>query len=159
MSTSTISVTALQAMLAQETAEVFLVCVTITHPDIDTQRLVNNTEVVSRAAGDYLPCPMNLALPDQTEDQVPEVNIVIDNVDREVLRQIRLIRGVPQVTLEVILASSPDTVEAGPFDFSLKSTNYDVLSINGTLGYDDDILNQQVPAQTYTPVNSPGLFL
>ena len=159
MSTSEISETALRAMLSQETAEVFLVCVTITHPAIDTQRLVNNTEVVHRAVGDYIPCPMKLVLPDQVDDQVPQVTIVIDNVDREVLRQIRLVDGVPQVRMEVILASSPDTVEAGPFDFALMSATYDVLSINAVLGYQDDVLNQQVPAQTYTPVNSPGLFL
>lgn len=159
MSSSQISANALRAMLAQETAEVFLVCVTITHPAIDTQRLVNNTEVVHRAAGDYIPCPMKLVLPDQVDDQVPQVTIVIDNVDREVLRQIRLVDGVPQVRMEVILASSPDTVEAGPFDFALMSATYDVLAINGVLGYQDDVLNQQVPAQTYTPVNSPGLFL
>jgi len=84
---------------------------------------------------------------------------VVDNVDREVLQQIREVSGVPKVTMEVILASSPDTVEAGPFDFSLKQASYDVLAITGTLGYEDDILNQRVPAMSYTPSNSPGLFL
>lgn len=159
MSASQVSITALRAMMAQETAEVFLVCVTVSHPAIVTQRLVHNTEVIHRASGDYGPCPMQIKLPSQVDDKVPTVDIVIDNVDREVLRQIRTVAGVPKVTLEVILASSPDHVEAGPFDFSLMDASYDVLAIRGTLGYQDDVLNQQVPAQTYTPSNSPGLFL
>ncbi|HET6805329.1 MAG TPA: DUF1833 family protein [Frateuria sp.] len=154
-----VSIDAMRAMFAQETGEVFLVCLTITHPDIPTQRLVNNSEPVVRSAGTYNPCPMQLRLPDQREDQLPQVDIVVDNVDREVLRLLRTISGVPQVTMEVILASSPDTVEAGPFNFSLKNATYDVLVINATLGFEDDILNQQVPAMCYTPTNSPGLFL
>lgn len=157
--TSQVSINAMRAMFAQETGEVFLVCLTITHPDITTLRLVNNTQPVVRSAGTYQPYPMQLSLPAQRDDQLPQVDIVIDNVDREVLRQIRLLVGVPQVTMEVIMASSPDTVEAGPFDFALKQASYDVLAITGTLGYEDDILNQQVPAMTYTPTNSPGLFL
>lgn len=158
MSTA-VSIPAMQALLAQETAEVFLVCVTITHPDIPTQRLVHNNEVVHRAVGDYTPCPMQVNMPPQVEDQIPQVQLVVDNVDRTVLQLIRNVSGVPKVMLEVVLASSPDTVEAGPFDFSLMSASYDVLAITGTLGYQDDVLNQQVPALTYTPTNSPGLFL
>lgn len=154
-----VSINAMRAMLAQETGEVFLVCITITHPSITTQRLVNNTQPLVRAAGTYNPCPMQLTLPSERADQLPQVNLVLDNIDRTVLEQIRTITGVPAVTMEVVLASSPDTVEAGPFDFSLLSATYDVLVINGVLGYMDDILNQQVPAQNYTPTNSPGLFV
>lgn len=159
MSAEQISVTALQAMMARETGEVMLICITITHPDITTLRLVNNTQVIHRTAGDYTPCPMNLKLPDQAEDKIPQVQVTVDNVDLEVLRAIREVEGVPQVTMEVILASSPDHVEAGPFDFALMGASYDVLAIQGTLGYQDDVFNQQFPAQSYTPSNSPGLFL
>ena len=154
-----VSINAMHAMFAQQTGEVFLVCLTITHPSITTQRLVNNTQPVVRSAGTYQPYPVQLSLPAQLDDQLPTVDIVVDNVDREVLQQIREVSGVPKVTMEVILASSPDTVEAGPFDFSLKQASYDVLAITGTLGYEDDILNQRVPAMSYTPSNSPGLFL
>lgn len=154
-----VSVNAMKALLAQETGEVFLACITITHPSITTLRLVNDTQPLVRSAGTYVPCPLQVLLPAQRDDQIPQVNLVIDNVDRTVLEQIRELAGVPQITLEIVLASSPDTVEAGPFDFSLLSASYDVLSITGTLGYMDDVLNQQVPAMQYTPTNSPGLFL
>ncbi|TPG50672.1 DUF1833 domain-containing protein [Rhodanobacter glycinis] len=154
-----VSVNALRAMLAQETAEVFLCCITITHPAIVTQRLVNNPQALVRSAGTYTPCPMQMTLPAQRSDQIPQVNLVIDNVDRTVLEQIRTVAGIPQVTMEVVLASSPDVVEAGPFDFSLLVAAYDVMVLTGTIGYADDVLNQKVPAMEYTPTNSPGLFL
>jgi hypothetical protein len=154
-----VSVNALRAMLAQETGEVFLCCITVTHPAIPTLRLVNNTQSIVRTAGTYTPCPMQVTLPAQRSDQIPQVNLVIDNVDRTVLEQIRTVTGIPQVTMEVVLASSPDVVEAGPFDFALMSATYDVMVINGVLGYMDDVLNQKVPAMEYTPTNSPGLFL
>lgn len=154
-----VSVNALRAMLAQETGEVFLVCITITHPSIVTQRLVNDAQPLVRTAGTYTPCPMQMTLPAQRSDQIPQVNLVIDNVDRTVLEQIRTVAGIPQVVMEVVLASSPDVVEAGPFDFALMSATYDVMTITGVLGYMDEVLNQKVPADEYTPTNSPGLFL
>jgi hypothetical protein len=58
-----------------------------------------------------------------------------------------------------VLASSPDTVEAGPFAMSLQSADATAQTITGTLGYEQDIFAQQVPAQQYLPTSSPGLFL
>jgi hypothetical protein len=83
----------------------------------------------------------------------------IDNIDTEILKAIRNLTGKrPSVRMEVVLASSPDTVEAGPFNFSILSINYNAASIQGTIGFEDDILNTAFPADTYTPTNSKGLF-
>lgn len=153
----TVSPTALQAMLAQETAEVFLVFLQISHSAFGTLRLVHNTQSVTRADGTYDPYPMRILLPDQRSDQIPEVQIIVDNVDRMVLEKIRTLDGIPSVTMDVALASSPDTLEAGPFNFSLLNVTYDALAITGKLGYEDDLLNQPVPSTIYTPTNSPGL--
>jgi hypothetical protein len=59
----------------------------------------------------------------------------------------------------VVLASSPNTIEAGPFAMSLQQAQADAQTITGTLGYESDIFSQQVPAQQYLPTSSPGLFL
>jgi len=155
-----VSPRALQAMLAQETGEVFLACLTITHPDLATPiRLVRNNEPLVRAAGTWLPYPFSIHLPDQRDDQIPQVRVTVDNVDLSVNEQLRTLVGPPQVTLEVVLASQPDTVEAGPFNFSLQTATSTAQSIDGTLGYEDDVFAQQVPGQNYLPSTSPGLFL
>jgi len=156
----TISATALQAMFAQETGEVFLTCLTINHSTFASPILLVNDQVaLVRTAGTFQPFAFAANLPAEQEDQVPQVQITIDNVDRSILQQIRTIGAEkPSITMEVVLASSPNTVEAGPFDFSILDIDYDANAITGTIGF-EDILNTMFPGETYTPTNSRGLFL
>lgn len=148
-----------RAILAQRTAEVPLACVTITHPAIETIRIVNNNEALLRATGTYRPYPFEPGFPGEGESATPTVQLRIDNVDREVTRLVRNLPAPrPKCTLELVLASSPDLVEMGPFDFAVLGADYDVMVLELALGYEEDFLNQGVPAQTYTPSNSPGLF-
>lgn len=155
-----LSANAAKAILARETEEVFLCLLTLEHPDISpTIRLVNNTEPVVRTEGTYQPYPFEAVLPEDTDSGRPQVTIRIDNIDREVTRTLRELSGVPTCTLRVVLASSPEVTEMGPFEFSVLSAEYDVMLINVTLGYEEDFLNQAIPAQTYTPSNSAGVFV
>ena len=50
---------------------------------------------------------------------MPTVSLTVDNTDLEVNEKIRSLVGAPTVTFMVVLASSPNTVEAGPFDMRL----------------------------------------
>jgi hypothetical protein len=156
-----VSAPALHAMLAQETDEVFLPLLRIGHPDLPAPLLLAaNTEVVHRTDGDYLPYPFQINLPAATDDdEVPTVTISVDNTDLEVNDAIRSLVGSPTVRFMVVLASSPDVIEGGPFDMWLKNVAVDANTITGTLSQEDDIFNQQVPGQQYLPTNSPGLFL
>jgi hypothetical protein len=154
-----VSVNALQAMLAQNSAEVFVPLLVIDHPDFDAPiRLAYNTETVHRTDGDYLPYPFQINLPTQTEDEIPTVTLTVDNTDLTVNDKIRSITGVPTVTLMVVLASSPNTVEAGPFNMRLLNAQADANTIQGVLGQENDIFSQSVPCGLYLPTNSQGLF-
>lgn len=135
-------------------------CLKIEHPGLpSTIRLVCNTEALVRADGTYQPYAFQVQLPDQREDQTPQVQVTIDNTDLEVIEAIRTLTGTPTVTLDVVLASQPDTIEAGPFICSLQTATVTASTIQGTLGYEDDVFAQLVPGQSYLPSNSPGLFL
>ena len=90
---------------------------------------------------------------------MPTVSLTVDNTDLEVNEKIRSLVGAPTVTFMVVLASSPNTVEAGPFDMRLQNVTADANAITGTLGQEGDIFAQQVPGQQYMPTNSPGLFV
>ena len=147
--------------MAEQTEEVYLACITILHPTFPAPyRLVLDQKPVTRAAGVFEPFAFDVSLPAEQDDQIPQVTLTIDNIDNAILVAIRNLPAGerPQVVLEVVLASQPDTVEAVSL-FSILSIDYDVGQIRGTLGYDDDILNTTIPEQTYTPSNSPGLFL
>ena len=157
-----VSANALRAMLAQETGEVFLLCVTISHPTFaEPYRLVYDQNPLVRAVGTFQPFAFALNLPNEQDDSPPTVQMSIDNVDNAILQAVRTLgAGVrPDVTLEVVLASTPDVVEKGPYDFKFLSADYDEASITGTIGFEDDILNTAIPGDTYTPTNSPGLFV
>lgn len=146
-----------RAILAQETAEVFLPCLKIEAGD--TFRIVNNTESIVRADGEYQPYPFNPQFPDDDDEQGSGVTITVDNIDRDVSRMLRDYQGVPKATLELITADEPDSPVLGPCEFSILAADVDVMQVSLTLGHEEDFLNQRVPAQTYNPSNSQGLFL
>lgn len=161
MAVRNVSQTALRAFLAQETEEVVLMCLTFTHTSFVTPyRLVTNTEPLMRALGEYTPFAFQLNLPPETDDQVPQLQLTIDNVDNSILKAIRVlpVGQRVQVTMEVVLASAPDDPEVGPIDFKILSIDFDESQITGTIGLDDDFLNTTFPSGEYTPVNSPGVF-
>lgn len=148
-------------MFALETEQVFMMCLRISHPDLaQVYRIVDNEEPAVRADGTYNPYSFALHLPPQTEGQVPQVNLVVDNIDREVSRALNDLKGRPKVEFEVVLASQPDTIEAGPFDFALLNATTNQLVITGTLGYEENVLNQAFPSEDmqYNAINSQGLY-
>lgn len=61
------------------------------------------------------------------------------------------------VDLSVVLASSPSTIEAGPYRFTLRDVMYDAAIVEGTMRF-EDVLNEPYPADSFTPARFPGLF-
>lgn len=153
----TLTPTQARAILAQDTAEVFLPCLKIEAGD--TFRIVNNTEPITRADGVYQPYPFEPQFPDDDDESGGNVSIRIDNIDREVSRLISTYQGIPKATLSMVTASEPDSVVLGPCDFSILGADVDQLAVTLGMGHEEDFLNQRVPAQTYNPSNSQGLFI
>lgn len=153
-----ISSRALQAMLSRETKEVFLICLRLMHKSFSTIRVVNNTQAIERNDGIYAPAGFRLRLPNDSDEPVTEASIQFDNIDGEVLEAIRTIDGRPTVSFDVVLASTPDVIEAGPFNFAIMDAKYDSNVVNCVLGFEEDILSQSVSKGEYNPGNSPGLY-
>ena len=154
-----LSSTAKGAIFAANTTEVALAILEIEHSDISTIRVVNNTEDVTSNGDVYTAFPFYIELPDDDEEQLARVTLQIDNVDRTIVTAVRSMSNSEQatVTLSIILASDPDTVEAGPFEFKLKNVNYDAFSVYGELAY-EDILNERFPKDSMTPQTCTGMF-
>lgn len=154
-----ISQSALQAVLAQETDEIILVALKIDHANLDSPLLfVNDTQDLTRSDGTYLAFPFEIGFPDDTEDNNPKVSIVIDNVDQRVIEELRALETKPEITIEIILRSQPNTPEMGPFTMDLKKVDYDDMQIRGEIGYEEDFLNEPVPGKKFTPKTAPGMF-
>jgi hypothetical protein len=154
----TLSTTAAQAIFAQNTSEIFLMLLTIAHSDLAMPlRFVNDWHDITRGGQTYLGCAFTIGLPSEREDQPPTVQLRIDNVDRRILEGIRSLTSPPTITLEVVLASSPETLEAGPFALTLRNVTYDALNITGMLTY-EDVLNEPSMQFHITPNLFPGAF-
>lgn len=153
-----LSPAAAAASLAAQSPEVWLPCLVISGPGLETVRIVNNTESIARATGEFLPYPFEPELPEDAERATGTATVRLDNIDREVTRLLREYNGIATATIEVVLASQPDVVEIGPLEFSVLVAEYDELVIQLSLGNEDDLFNQRVPAQAYQPNNSQGLW-
>lgn len=154
---STLSAAAVQAAMAQNSATVWLQLLTIAHPDITTVRLVNNPVNISSRGNVYQAFPFELPLPQDVAESLASLTLTISNVDRRLVDELRSISDPMQVTLEVITAAAPDTVELGPFTFDLVSATYNEDSISGRLSF-EPILAEPFPAGSFTPQTNPGLF-
>lgn len=155
---TSLSTAGLKSALEFETDEVWLPLIKIEHESLDeTIRVVANTEDIVSNGETYIAYPFELTLPDETQDTVGQCKLRIDNVDRRIVEAVRTCTGVPKMTISIILADSPDTVEFGPLDMNLTVVEYDSLVVDATITY-DDILNQAFPTDKFIPSKFPGLF-
>ena len=147
------------AIYAQQTNQVFHILLEIAHADMaSTLRFVNNTANVTSNGDVYTAYPFLIDFPPADDpDQLPTVRLFIDNIDRSIVEQLRSISSAPTIDVSVVLASSPNTVECGPLQFTLRSIDYDAQVITAELGF-ENILNEPFPAGTFTPTDFPGLF-
>lgn len=154
----TLSQAARRAINAQETEQVFLLLLTLDHEELaEPIRVVNNTENVTSRGALYVAYPFEIALPGEDPESVARVTLRIDNVDRQIVQSLRTVQAPLSTALEVVLAASPDTVEAGPFNMTLVAAEYDALVVTGELAF-EDVLNEPFPGHSYIPSEYPGLF-
>lgn len=144
--------------MAQETDEVFLPLLTINHESLEEPiRVVRNTENVTSRGHDYIALPFDITLPTDDGETLPVANLQIDNIERTIVSTIRSIDTPPEVTIEIVLASSPDIVEMGLYDMTLQSASYDAFTVEGSLVI-EDIMNQQFPPGVIDSEQYNGLF-
>lgn len=154
----TLSTAALKAILAQQTGEAFLVFLRLDHPSLTQPIRVVNDGVDHVVDGlTWVGFPFEAAIPSESEDSLPTVKLVIDNVDRSIVQAVRQLTSPPTISIHVALASSPPTIEAGPYEFTLRNVAYDALTVSGDLRF-EDVLNEPCPGDMMTPTTFPGLF-
>jgi hypothetical protein len=153
-----VTLTARQALYAQETGEAFLVLLTMDHADLGAPIRVSSDAVDTVSRGNtFLAFPFQLSLPDDTDDRPPRARLTIDNVDRTIVQTLRQISSAPTVLIEVVRGADPNTVEAAFPDFELSNASYDVLTVQGDLTL-ESFLREPYPAARFTPAGFPGLF-
>jgi len=123
----------------------------------DTYVVNNNEDVVSRGQT-YTAYPFDVFLPPDSLEKSPTVTLRIDNVDRSLTEWIREQSEPPAVTLEIVLASDPSSVEIKIDNLLLVDVSWTATTITGTLRL-EDIFNMEFPSRgsIYDPAQFPGL--
>jgi hypothetical protein len=147
-----------QALYAPETAEAFLVLLTLDHADLAEPIRVTSDAVTTISRGDdFVPFPFELILPDDLDGAPPRARLAIDNIDRRIVQAVRTLSSAPTVMIEIIRAAAPDTVEAQFVDFKLTHVSYDAHRVEGSLTL-EDFTAEPFPAAVFSPGLFPGLF-
>lgn len=148
---------ALESAFAAQTEEVWLILLTIQHATLaNPLRFVNDYQSLVSRGNVFLAFPFEVEFPEQDPDSPGEARLTIDNVDRQIVNTIRAISSPPDITLEVVLASQPDTVEAEFSGLILRNVTYDALKVSGVMRF-EDIMTEPVSLQM-TPSRFAGLF-
>jgi len=171
---ASMSPAALRAAFAPESDEFLITLLTISEYDNTgnvlriadgyTGRLAAYTtdaEVVygvTSRGSDYIFLPVNISLPSEEEGGIPKCSISITDVTKQLMPiiQSQIVRP-PKLLLELVLNSSPNTVEASFPGFYINSITYTAESVQ----LDVSMINYQVepfPCFGFTPKYFPGLF-
>ena len=162
-----VSNTAKAAVYAQNTDEAFITLVTIDHANFaepvrvasDPFELLPDAGVrgvVSRGE-EYLYLPFSIELPTQDDSGISRARLSIDNISREIVAAVRSANSALSITIEIILASDPDTVEISIADFRLDRVTYDAFTVSGDISAEYFDL-EPFPSRRFTPSDFPGLF-
>ena len=113
-------------MMQQETGEVVLVLLTITHPSLSEPiRLVNDATSESgstnlvRGGQTYVAFPFDIQLPTDVDSEAPRARLTVCNVSREIVAFARSANPAPEVMIEIVRAAAPDEggTVFGPLEF------------------------------------------
>jgi len=154
---------------SQETGQVLVLLLTLEHENLedpirfstdnaDSFEFLGETVRGTISNGEnYLYFPMEVQLPEDKEGTVSRASITVCNVLADLLAEIRGMEESPTVTMQVVLASSPNTVEALFSGFEFVDISADAFTITGTLSL-GNFLSEPYPGGIILPSNFPGCF-
>jgi hypothetical protein len=134
----------------------WLCLLTFTLPGEQSLRVVNNTEQIVSRGDTFEPTAFEITLPTDDGELLPKVQLEISNVSGEIMSWIRGFHVAPNLKLEIVLSTQPDTVERSIDFLKLTSVDYDSLTISGTLLV-ENVLSAGY-GSVYSPFEFPGLF-
>lgn len=156
-----------RAANSQSTSECLIVLLTATNDNFDAPiRLSSDPTAILPIAGvkgtvsrsdEYIYAPFNITLPSQDDTGVSRASVSIDNIDRRITQNIRQARSKIMITVEIVLASDPDTVEVAIENFQLVNVDYDAFVVSGELSVEYFGL-EPYPWARFTPSLFPGAF-
>ena len=153
----TLSAGAFAGVNAQQTGEVFHTLLTVQNSGGPPIRMTDNSEDVVSRGKTFIAYPFALELPSDAAGQISEARLAIDNVARALVDEVRSLTEPLVLTIEVVTATTPDTVELELIDYTLKNVTYDAMTISGTLTQ-ENFLSEPYPKDILSAATFPGQF-
>lgn len=164
----TVSSRFISAANAQETDEVIICLLTVTHEEIPepiyissdaTERLSSDPLIygTTSRSNQYLYLPFEFTLPDDKSDSPPRVQLTMDNTERSLVSLLRSISTPADVLVEIVLGSDLNQVELVMPSLQLGDVTISESTISASL-IADSLINEPYPAGLFTPGAFPGLF-
>jgi hypothetical protein len=136
-----------------------LILLEIDHDDLVVPiRIVNDREDITHAGDLYQAFAFQVALPEDPESGLPEAQLQIDNVGKELVQWLEVADWNKPVSCRIIqlLRSAPNTVE-WEITTNLRNVTMDNRVVRATLGF-ENLLGVPGVAVYYTPQSAVGLF-
>lgn len=150
------------ALLVRETDQDAVALLTISGTGWTTRRYaVGYQDIVSRG-NTFLQLAAEVVLPDDLEDELPEVQLRLDNILRDLEADIRTNSAGATVLLEVVSHQAGegdlqyDELEAS-FTLSIKEAVRTAVDCILTVAFEDS-LDEPIPGDLMSPPNFPALF-
>jgi hypothetical protein len=167
---SNLSPAALRAMFSQDSSDTLAVLITITGAGITTplriadnytQRLITTNDeviygIVSRG-DNFIFIPFGINLPTEETEAAPRCQITINDVTRYLVPPIRNASTTLNVKIELVLTSTPDTVEVVFDGFLMSGITYNANTVTADLVV-ESLVVEPFPQHTFTPSYFAGLY-
>lgn len=157
-----------RALFAQESGEVVIFLLTITHPLLAVPILLSTNPTtrlttdpltygtVSRSTT-FLYAGIDVSLPDEQDRMAPASKLIVENVTLDLIPLARSVSTPPSVKIEAVLLSALDTVEMSWPELNMTNLAADVSALTFDLTM-DALVTEPYPAGSFDPASFPGLF-
>ena len=135
-----------------ETEQIWLVLLTLTHPDLEGPlRLVRDNVDIRSGGNLFNAFAFDIELPTDEEGKVPRGKLRIDNVDKQIVDAVIAIGSNPiNVLTQVILKETPDIIEFENGSLKLRSVTCNEDTVEGTLT-GEGFLKEPYPSGSINP--------
>ncbi|SCB18550.1 hypothetical protein [Rhizobium lusitanum] len=169
-----VSLNARRAQDDQNTSEIYVALVRIEHSSLDnpvllstdpTERLQDEPLMygtrstwmgVNPVTDPFLFVLASTVLPSDIDDAPAEANIVLENVDNDIAKLLRSFTDLATVSIAVVLASSPNLIEAEFRNLKLMTAQIDAGEVTLTISR-ESIEDEKLPSGRMTKNRFPGL--
>lgn len=146
-------------LLARQADKVLVALLTVSHADLAAPlRLCTGMpgdDIVS-GGNTFTAAPFDIGWPND-DDQVPVAQLVAMNVDRAIGHALESINDPAEVTLQAVLASSPDTIERTAAKFQLRNARWNAIQLTADITR-NTISTEPCPKYRITPLHFAALF-